>query len=326
MSGLSYFPRMKKLILLLNICSVVVSFSQTKTHYDCSFSYENKKGCHYTLMTTLNNCVRIDYYNCLNKIIKTEHYTNKYDIDKDHLNGLQILYNYDGSIYSSGNFTLGQKDGLWETNFRDTTKELETFQAGSLLKSIRLKSNNDTSSISYYEINTKKNRQLTKISFAEGGKRNKIALYGYSGKDSIVRYIENGSFVKIVDYKDSFKTENNTTKTDNDESLSGPVEKMPEFKGGHDSFTYYIEENLVYPEQVADNEICGTIRIFFVIDTDGSVKNVHVSDAAPAQNPEFEKEALRLMEKTSGMWEPGRQNGVPVKVLCIVPIYFTIED
>ena len=52
------------------------------------------------------------------------------------------------------------------------------------------------------------------------------------------------------------------------------VEDMPEFPGGELALRKYIAENVRYPEMAKENDIQGTVYVRFVVDTDGSVKNV----------------------------------------------------
>ncbi len=124
--------------------------------------------------------------------------------------------------------------------------------------------------------------------------------------------------IKIIDYKDSFETSN-------PDSFSSFSEIMPRFIGDENAFSDYISDSLVYPQHAADNDICGMVKIMFTVDIDGSVKEVHCNKSMPMQHPGLEKEAIRLITNSSGMWTPGEQNGQKVKVLCIIPIEFSIE-
>ena len=88
------------------------------------------------------------------------------------------------------------------------------------------------------------------------------------------------------------------------------VEDMPEFPGGELALRKYIAENVRYPEQAKENDIQGTVYVRFVVDTDGSVKNVEVLRGV---DPLLDKEAIRVVQSLP-KWKPGKQRGKAVKV------------
>lgn len=100
------------------------------------------------------------------------------------------------------------------------------------------------------------------------------------------------------------------------------VEQMPEYVGGHGAFTDFIEENLSYPAEEANDGVQGTAKVYFVVTEEGRVEQVRL--AKTSGSARLDAEAIRLI-KMQPKYKPGRQNGVAVKVLCIIPIEFTIE-
>ncbi|MCQ2249809.1 MAG: energy transducer TonB [Bacteroidales bacterium] len=98
------------------------------------------------------------------------------------------------------------------------------------------------------------------------------------------------------------------------------VEEMPEFPGGELALRKYLAENVKYPEMAKENDIQGTVYVRFVVDTDGSVKNVELMRGV---DPLLDKEALRVVSSLP-KFKPGKQRGKAVKVSHQVPIKFAL--
>jgi TonB family protein len=108
---------------------------------------------------------------------------------------------------------------------------------------------------------------------------------------------------------------------ENEDEIFFFVEEMPVFQDNKISFSDYISQNLLYPEIAAKNGITGKVIISFVIDKKGEVVNAKVARGA---DPELDKEALRVV-MSSPSWEPGKQNGKPVKVQFVYPVVFALQ-
>ena len=98
------------------------------------------------------------------------------------------------------------------------------------------------------------------------------------------------------------------------------VETMPEFPGGMDALTAFIQKNLKYPGSLSENPIYGNVFVRFSVDVDGSVIEIEIIKGL---HPDLDKEAERIIKLTSKMWKPGKQKGKPVKVLMIIPVKFS---
>ena len=77
-------------------------------------------------------------------------------------------------------------------------------------------------------------------------------------------------------------------------------------------------QNLKYPAQAKDAGIEGTVYIQFVITETGDVINSRVVKGIGGG---CDEEALRVVNSMP-LWKPGKQNGVPVKVLYSLPVHF----
>jgi protein TonB len=96
----------------------------------------------------------------------------------------------------------------------------------------------------------------------------------------------------------------------------GSAEINPQFPGGDKAMQEFIRENLHYPEIARVQNITGAIHIYFVIQYDGSVRDVKI---VRGLQPDLDKEATRVVMSMPS-WKPGMRGGVPVNVRCIIPI------
>jgi len=100
------------------------------------------------------------------------------------------------------------------------------------------------------------------------------------------------------------------------------MENPPTFLGGMDKFYQYISNTLKYPPMAAENNIQGKVFISFTVEKDGSVTDVRVDRKLGYGTDE---EAVRVI-KGSRRWNPGMQNGKPVRVKYNMPIAFTLQQ
>lgn len=99
------------------------------------------------------------------------------------------------------------------------------------------------------------------------------------------------------------------------------AEVMPEPVGGLKAFYDYIKSNLKYPEEAKAKNIQGRVHVTFVVEPDGSLTNIQVTKSLGYG---CDEEAIRLI-KNAPKWQPGKQNGVPVRVEVTRPITFELK-
>ena len=99
------------------------------------------------------------------------------------------------------------------------------------------------------------------------------------------------------------------------------VQQNPQYPGGDEELMKFIKKNIQYPKMEHDNNIQGKVILRFVVMEDGSVGNVTVVRAV---SPGLDKEAIRIA-KTLLKFEPGRNQGKPVRVYYSLPIVFQIQ-
>ena len=139
------------------------------------------------------------------------------------------------------------------------------------------------------------------------------------------------------------------------------VEKMPEYQGGMPEMMNYIAQNIRYPQIAQDCGVEGRLIVGFVVEKDGRVSEIHIlrtiKDEGQVRDVEggnlgveveaytpkpdgeryltqdefntsvkaIEKEAIRVVEGTSGKWKPGMQKGEVVRVKFNLPLVFRLR-
>ena len=98
------------------------------------------------------------------------------------------------------------------------------------------------------------------------------------------------------------------------------VEQMPQFPGGMPALMKWLQDNMKYPKEAQDAKQQGRVIVSFVVEKDGSITNVRVVKSV---TPALDEEAIRVV-KAMPKWNPGMQNGEPVRVNYTVPILFSL--
>jgi TonB family protein len=116
---------------------------------------------------------------------------------------------------------------------------------------------------------------------------------------------------------------NNTTveKTTQEEDIFTVVEKMPSYPGGDEARIKFLKDNMKYPQEARQKGISGRVFVSFVVEKDGSVTNVKVLRGIGGG---CDEEAIRVVSLMPA-WNPGLQEGKPVRVQFNLPIVFSLE-
>jgi len=100
------------------------------------------------------------------------------------------------------------------------------------------------------------------------------------------------------------------------------VEVMPQFPTGDAALMKFLMKNMLYPIEAAKSNIQGRVLVGFIVTPDGSIADVKVEKSV---NPILDAEALRVAKKMP-KWIPGKQDGNPVYVYCVLPFVFSIRN
>lgn len=107
-------------------------------------------------------------------------------------------------------------------------------------------------------------------------------------------------------------------KDDPQKDVFDVVEQMPSFPGGMGSLMRYLSRNVKYPVEAEENGIQGSVITTFIVEKDGSISEVEVKKSV---FPALDAEAVRVV-KAMPKWNPGKQNGKPVRVQYTIPVSF----
>lgn len=99
------------------------------------------------------------------------------------------------------------------------------------------------------------------------------------------------------------------------------VQQQPSFPGGEQAMYKWINDNMQYPAVAAEEGVQGRVIVEFVVSKTGSIENVKVLRGPHAS---LNEEAMRVVKKMPA-WNPGRNNGQPVKVTYVLPVTFKLQ-
>ena len=99
------------------------------------------------------------------------------------------------------------------------------------------------------------------------------------------------------------------------------VEQMPQFPGGPAALMQFLSQNVKYPVEAHKAGVQGRVIANFVVEKDGNITEARIVRSV---HPSLDAEALRVIGSMPN-WEPGMQNGEPVRVKYTVPITFKLQ-
>ena len=98
------------------------------------------------------------------------------------------------------------------------------------------------------------------------------------------------------------------------------VEEPATPPGGYQKFYQLVGENLRYPAEAREARIQGKVYVQFIVDKDGSLKDIKVVKGIGGG---CDEEVVRVL-KLSPKWSPPKQRGKPVRQRIILPITFNL--
>lgn len=99
------------------------------------------------------------------------------------------------------------------------------------------------------------------------------------------------------------------------------VDEMPDFPGGQNELLKFLANSVKYPIIAQENGIQGRVIAAFIVEKDGSIRNVEVIKGI---DPSLDQEAVRVLSEMPN-WTPGKQRGQAVAVKYTVPVTFRLE-
>lgn len=107
-----------------------------------------------------------------------------------------------------------------------------------------------------------------------------------------------------------------------EEKIFVAVEQPAEFPGGTAAMMKWLNNNIRYPEAAQQNDIQGRVVVNFVVEKDGSIAQVKI---AKGVDKDLDREAIRVVKKMP-RWQPGKNNGVPVRSYFNLPVTFRLQN
>ncbi|MFM6983756.1 MAG: energy transducer TonB [Chitinophagaceae bacterium] len=108
--------------------------------------------------------------------------------------------------------------------------------------------------------------------------------------------------------------------SDSESKIHTVVEQMPVFKG----FSEFFDENFSPMNGVDFNSYNGAIKIRFIVDKYGYVKDTKIIQSSGSV--EIDKEVINTISQSSGKWTPGKIKGMPVNTQMTLPIFIDLDE
>ena len=96
------------------------------------------------------------------------------------------------------------------------------------------------------------------------------------------------------------------------------VQEIPTYPGGEEARKKFIREHFKYSNLGPKVKIEGVVWISFIVEKDGSLSTIKVLNGIGAACDNEVISVVKQMPK----WKPGKQNGMPVRVILKMPVRF----
>lgn len=106
------------------------------------------------------------------------------------------------------------------------------------------------------------------------------------------------------------------------EKIFVAVEQPAEFPGGQAAMMKWLSNNIRYPESAQQNGISGRVVVKFVVEKDGSIGSPTIVKGV---DRDLDQEALRVVKRMP-KWQPGKNNGQPVRSYFNLPVTFRLQN
>jgi protein TonB len=104
------------------------------------------------------------------------------------------------------------------------------------------------------------------------------------------------------------------------DTLSYAPDEMPEFPGGFDALTRFMEKHLEYPDRARQVDKEGKVVVYFVVGKNGEIRDISI---AKSLGFGCDEEAMRVVKKMP-KWKPGKAHGNAVSVRFYLPVNFKL--
>lgn len=99
---------------------------------------------------------------------------------------------------------------------------------------------------------------------------------------------------------------------------------MAEYKGGNEALYRFIGRKVKYPNRCRELGISGISMLQFTVTKEGELEDIEPLFEHKSC-PEFDKESIRVLKRTSGDWKPASMRGQTVNTRFRLPIRFSLD-
>ena len=143
---------------------------------------------------------------------------------------------------------------------------------------------------------------------------------GLGFKDTLKSWWPDGTLKRLEIYRDDKLVSGQSFDEEGKEVQHVPYMRLPSYPGGIDALRIFLRINVKYPPKLRRKKLSGRVLASFIIDTDGSLNQIKIVDSP---HKLFSKEVIRVLEEMPN-WNPGFQDGEPVKVHYNLPVNFSL--
>ena len=97
-------------------------------------------------------------------------------------------------------------------------------------------------------------------------------------------------------------------------------DKMPEYVGGEQALIKKLKGSVKYPADARIKGVEGTVFVNFIVERDGTVKNVSIKKSVGSG---CDEEAMRVIKGLKN-WQPGTHKGKVIRVQMVMPVRFKL--
>lgn len=98
------------------------------------------------------------------------------------------------------------------------------------------------------------------------------------------------------------------------------IDEVEKMNCTYNKIMNYLVKKIKYPKYSRKHKHSGTVYVFFVVNSEGTVEGVKVTRSV---TPELDAESIRVV-KSMPQWSPGVQDGKRVSVCFNLPIKYTL--
>ncbi len=222
-------------------------------------------------------------------------------------------------------------DGIYTIPPPDISANRDSTYLGDYVKTIfYLQSNTILAEFDCYDKKNKKNN----VSVTYTLKNGRYVEYYISGKTQLecnylddkldgkfTVFYENGKIKRQETWKKGEWTSGKCFDEAGNETAYCSYQEPAEFVGGLPALFEFIGNTLKYPEFARKNDVEATVYVKFIVETDGSIKEIEMLRKTPEI---LNQEAIRIV-KAMPKWKPAKFEGVKERTSFILPINFRLE-